>query len=380
MPPLATRGIPSGSVAGTHGVVACEPRALLPDHLPTVDAPVRRSDRRDTWYAMSIRGDGRELHPRDMVDWTEALGHRLQGSATMNIQEWRAQGRYVPFGPHRIFHVDSAPDDRARPVLVLIHGFPTASWDFAKIWPALAARFRVIAADMLGFGFSSKPRKHGYSIMEQADVFDAVLGHHGVDRHHVLAHDYGDTVAQELLARDLERTAPRLETVCFLNGGIFPETHRARRVQKLLEGPLGPAISRLTTKATFSRSMASIFGPATQPSEDELDAFWTLASHDDGHLLAHELIHYMADRRRHRERWVGALTEARCPLAVIDGAADPVSGAHMVARWREVVGKGYVVLLDGIGHYPQIEAPDDVLRSYFAFLADAGITAPAGTG
>jgi pimeloyl-ACP methyl ester carboxylesterase len=297
----------------------------------------------------------------------------MVASRAMTPAEWRAQGHDVPFGPHRIFCVDSAPGDRTRPVLVLIHGFPTASWDFVKIWPALAERFRVIAPDMLGFGFSSKPRKHAYSIMEQADLFDAVLGHHGVGRHHVLAHDYGDTVAQELLARDNARADAQLESVCLLNGGLFPETHRARRVQKLLEGPLGPAISRLTTKSTFGRSMAAIFGPSTPPSAEELDAFWTLVSHDDGHLLAHELIHYMADRRRHRERWVAALVEARCPLALVDGAAHPGSGAPMVARYRELVGKGYVVELDGIGHYPQVEAPDEVLRHYFAFLADAGI-------
>ncbi len=299
-------------------------------------------------------------------------------SAIIDVGEWRRRGDSVAFGPHRIFCVDSAPDDRTRPVLVLVHGFPTASWDFVKLWPALVSRFRVVTADLLGFGFSSKPRGHAYSIMEQADVVEAVVAHHGVERHHVLAHDYGDTVAQELLARDDERPVPRLESVGFLNGGIFPETHRARRVQKLLEGPLGPAISRLTTKATFSRSMSAIFGPGTPPSAEELDAFWTIVSHDDGHLLAHELIHYMADRRRHRERWVGALVQARCPLAVIDGAADPVSGAHMVARWREVVGKGYVVELPSIGHYPQIEAPDDVLRHYFAFLASIGAASPTG--
>jgi pimeloyl-ACP methyl ester carboxylesterase len=76
----------------------------------------------------------------------------------LDVEQWRALGRNVPFGPHRIFCVDSAPDDRARAALVLIHGFPTASWDFAKIWPALTTRFRAIAPDLLGFGFSSKPR------------------------------------------------------------------------------------------------------------------------------------------------------------------------------------------------------------------------------
>jgi pimeloyl-ACP methyl ester carboxylesterase len=286
----------------------------------------------------------------------------------LDVEQWRALGRHVPFGAHRIFCVDSAPDDRTRAALVLIHGFPTASWDFAKIWPALTARFHAVAPDLLGFGFSSKPRAHAYSIMEQADVVETVVRHCGIDRHHVLAHDYGDTVAQELLARDNARSEPRLLSVCLLNGGLFPETHRARRVQKLLEGPLGPALSRLTTRTTFARSLTAVFGPNTPPTEAELDAFWTLVSHEGGHHLAHELIHYMADRRKHRDRWVDALREARCLLAVIDGAADPVSGAHMVARYRELVGKGYVVELDGIGHYPQVEAPDAVLEHYVRFL------------
>ena len=151
-----------------------------------------------------------------------------------------------------------------------------------------------------------------------------------------------------------------------LNGGLFPETHRARRVQKLLEGPLGPALSRLTTRTTFARSLTAVFGPNTPPTEAELDAFWTLVSHEGGHHLAHELIHYMADRRKHRDRWVDALREARCLLAVIDGAADPVSGAHMVARYRQIVPTVDAVLLPNIGHYPQLEAPRAVLDAFTA--------------
>jgi pimeloyl-ACP methyl ester carboxylesterase len=296
---------------------------------------------------------------------------------TPDIDQWRARGHFVAFGPHGIFCVDSGPDDQTRAALVLIHGFPTASWDFAKLWSALAQQFRVLAADMLGFGFSSKPRYHEYSIMEQADVMEAVIAHHGVERFHILAHDYGDTVAQELLARDNARPTGRIDSVCFLNGGLFPETHRARLVQRLLKSPLGPLVSRFVNRGAFERSMTAIFGPNTPPSASELDAFWKLVTHEEGHRLTHELIHYMADRLRHRDRWVDALRNARCPLAVIDGAADPVSGAHMVARYRELVGKGYVVELPGIGHYPQIEAPDLVLEHYARFLAGAGLVTAA---
>lgn len=286
-----------------------------------------------------------------------------------DINQWREHGHFVSFGPHRIFCIDSAPDDRRRPVLILIHGFPTASRDFAKIWPALSERFRVLSADMLGFGFSSKPRQHTYSIIEQADVIEAVIAQHGVTHYHVLAHDYGDTVAQELLARDNARTQRAINSVCFLNGGLFPETHRPRLVQRLLKSPIGPLLSRCMNRRAFARSMTAVFGPSNPPSTSELDAFWTLITHDNGHLITHKLIHYMADRVRHRERWVTALQDAQCALAVIDGAADPVSGAHMVARYRELVGKGYVVELPGVGHYPQIEAPDLVLAHYIDFLA-----------
>ena len=184
----------------------------------------------------------------------------------------------------------------------------------------------------------------------------------------MLAHDYGDTVAQELLARDNARPQRRIDSVCFLNGGLFPETHRPRLVQRLLRSPLGPMLSRFFGRRAFARSMTAIFGTGNPPSASELDGFWTLITHANGHRLAHELIHYLSERVAHRQRWLDALRHARCDLALIDGTADPVSGAHMVARYRELVGKGYIAELSGIGHYPQVEAPDLVLLHHARFL------------
>ena len=116
-----------------------------------------------------------------------------------------------------------------------------------------------------------------------------------------------------------------------------------------------------------------MFGPDRPPCPSELNTFWKLVTNNDGHRLAHKLIHYMTDRLQHRDRWVNALQNARCALAVIDGAADPVSGAHMVARYRELIGKGYVVELAGVGHYPHVETPDLVLEHHAIFLAKAAL-------
>ena len=83
-----------------------------------------------------------------------------------------------------------------------------------------------------------------------------------------------------------------------------------------------------------------------------------------------ELMTYMAERRAHRTRWVGALQGSAIPIRLINGLDDPISGAHMVARYRELIRDPDVVGLPGVGHYPQLEAPADVVSAALSFLVD----------
>ncbi len=250
--------------------------------------------------------------------------------------------------------------------LLLIHGFPSGSWDWHHLWQPLSERYQVVACDMLGFGFSAKPRGYRYSLLDQADLQQALLAHLGIDTCHVLAHDYGDSVAQELLAR--HHRGPRLlHSLCFLNGGLFPETHHPVLLQRLLMSPLGFLIGKRFSRGRMARALGEVFGKQTQPSEEELNAFWAMICHNDGPAVMHRLIRYMAERPVHRDRWVKAMRETSLPIRVIDGAADPISGAHMVRRYHELISDADTVLLEGIGHYPQVEAPERVLAGYLAF-------------
>lgn len=286
----------------------------------------------------------------------------------MKLPEWREKARFLQVGRHRIaYWLDDHFADRDDPVLMLIHGFPTSSWDWHLVWPALTERFRLVALDMLGFGLSDKPRRHVYSILEQADIHEALLAELGLEGVHVLAHDYGDTVTQELLAR-VSEGRPGPSSVCFLNGGLIPGAHHPRLIQRLLAGPLGPLVSRLLDESRFRRSFARVFGPRTQPSDELLGECWELVREQDGHRIAHRLIRYMAERREHRERWVGALGEARPATCLIDGLLDPVSGAHMVAAFRAVAPSARVVELPDVGHYPQLEVPARVVKAYRAWV------------
>lgn len=284
------------------------------------------------------------------------------------LRDWREGGERVstPLGP---LFVRRQVEPRL-PLLLLIHGFPSASWDWAPLWEPLSQHFSLLTLDLLGFGDSAKPRGHRYSIAEQAELCEWLLRRESAWDYHVLAHDYGDTVAQELLARQLDKRKPRpaLRSVLFLNGGLFPELHRPRPMQRLLALPvLGPLVARMSSKQRFAANLRAIFGAQTPPDPRIVDGLWALLRHDAGHLALPRLIRYMAERKKHRARWVGAMERVAMPMALINGSADPVSGAHAAERWRELFGSDDLFELPAIGHYPQLEAPDAVLDAAMTF-------------
>lgn len=287
---------------------------------------------------------------------------------SLSLDAWRRLGEQFRLLDHELFVIDSGPGPL--PTLFLIHGFPTASWDWAPAWPVLIERFRVVALDLLGFGFSDKPSPHAYTIAEQASLCEALISELGLDDIHVIAHDYGDTVAQELLARQNAGTGVgRWRSLFLLNGGLFPETHRPRPIQQLLLTPLGSLITRLSSRRLFERNLHAVFGPEAPPSASLLEDYWTLLNAGDRRAPLHELMRYLPEREMHRERWTRALQESVVPVGLLNGSLDPVSGAHMVARYRELIEReDFIDEARALGHFPQVEDPARFLASHHTFL------------
>lgn len=283
-----------------------------------------------------------------------------------SLDQWYQSTKTFIWKGHSLAYKENQSD---RETLLLIHGFPTASYDWWKIWGPLSQSFSLLAPDMLGFGYSAKPQSFPYSIMKQADLIIDLLKMKGISQFHILAHDYGDTVAQEIIARANESGNIEIKSVCLLNGGIFPEAHHPLMIQKLLMSPIGFIMSRLLNQKKFQKSFSKIFGEKTQLDKHELAIYWELVSKENGHHIAHKIIRYMRERVIHRERWVGALKDYPNRLGLINGPDDPISGSVMVQRYTEIISKDNVWLLNGIGHYPQVESPIQLLEAYREFLA-----------
>lgn len=281
---------------------------------------------------------------------------------------WAAGGQAFRWRGHDLF----ARGAGAGPALLLLHGFPTSSWDWARAWPRLQARHTLLALDMLGFGRSDKPRDFPYSVVAAADQWQDFAVARGVAEAHVLAHDYGDSVAQELLARQVAGVLPfRIASVVFLNGGLFPEAHHPLPMQRWLAGPLGPVIARF---AGYERFAANLRRICTAPlTDEELREHWRLVRLGDGHRLLPKLLGYLRERREHRARWVDAMQRAGVPLRLVVGLDDPISGLSMARRYRALLPVADVVELAGVGHYPQVEDPDAVVQAVEDFHDAGGV-------
>src|SRR5215218_6971192 len=156
----------------------------------------------------------------------------------------------------RVFVRSAAGDG---PTILLLHGYPSCSYDYHQVVPHLAGR-AWLTLDFLGFGLSDKPRPHHYSLLEQADIVATVVGSASSGPIVLVAHDMGTSVTTELLARDLEGRLPfELQRVVLTNGSVILRRASLRPIQKVLRGPLGPLAARLSSKTMFGREFARLF-------------------------------------------------------------------------------------------------------------------------
>ncbi|WP_459963635.1 alpha/beta fold hydrolase [Nocardia sp. IFM 10818] len=282
------------------------------------------------------------------------------------LAQWRARGSCFDHGGHRIFY----RREGSGPALLLVHGYPFNSYDWHRIWGDLTAHYEVIAPDMLGMGFSDKPIRHRYSVFEHADMHEALLRHLGVEHTLLLAHDLGVSVTQEMLARRLADPArsPGIDAVVFLNGGLFIEVYRPRPAQRILESPLGDVLGPLTPRPVAAAAVREMFGPDTKPTGEEMRPLLDVLFSGNGRFVNHRVGRFNAERKTYRERWGEPLVRNTVPMRLINGPMDPNSGAHMAARYRELVPGPDIVSLDNIGHWPQLEAPQAVFAAAHAFL------------
>ena len=277
----------------------------------------------------------------------------------IGFEQWAAAASRIPVGDVSVALQDRGP--RTAPVLTYCHGYPSSSHDICEVFDLLDD-WRLIAIDFIGFGASDKPRGYPLTIHRQADAIEAAWSSAGVTSTVLECHDYGVSVGQELLARRAEGALQvRISAVIWHNGGLYPDLHRPTVGQQLLRDPdRGSTVAAAMTEELFAGGIGVTWGTRVPMTDEVVHEMWLGMSRQGGVSIAHELLHYMDDRREHAERWRSALENSGLSQTFVWGALDPVSGAHVMERLMDRMPDATFVPLADVGHWPMLEAPDSV--------------------
>ena len=287
----------------------------------------------------------------------------------MTANEWKSKGEFITVNDRKLFVTDtssffSTEDKVPTETMVVLHGYPTSSYDYYKVLPELSKHYRVIIHDHLGFGFSDKPLDYSYSLLDQADLALQLWQLLGVKKVHLLAHDYGTSVATEIIARNNNHELTiEIEKLTLCNGSMHIELAQLRTIQKVLQNKwLGKYVAKLTTYAIFSKNLRNVYFDKTKVSNNELKDMWMQLEYNEGRKVIHKLSQYINERYTYWNRWIGALKETNLQTNIVWAKNDPVAVPAIARLIATEISNNKLFWIENTGHFPMLENPDEWLN------------------
>ena len=292
------------------------------------------------------------------------------GEVMTDLPAWLDRGAYpFPVRSVRLPHGSAmryVDEGQGEPVL-FVHGTPSWSFEWRHVIRALSATHRCIAPDLLGFGLSERPRDFAYTPEAHAQAIAAFVTALGLRDITLVVHDFGGPIGLPL-ALEHKGIVRRLVV---LNSWMWPlsDDPAMVRVARVMGSGFGkflyerlnfsPRVIMPGAYADRSKLSPAIHSQYLAPFPDRWSrgaVLWTLARA----LLA---------SGDHYERlWNQRPSLADLPVLVVWGTRDPAFKPSALARWRTAVPHASVVELP-VGHWPQEEAPDDVILAIRAMLS-----------
>jgi pimeloyl-ACP methyl ester carboxylesterase len=270
--------------------------------------------------------------------------------------------------------------DTRNPTVLLLHGIGRSLEDWDLQFPLLARRWRVVALDLPGFGFSERRPEpaslEGFArgVLETMDE----LGQEGP--FHVVGNSLGGAVAQKILAMEPDRVT---SLVLVNSAGFGSEVALPLRIVALRG--VGPALLKRTSAKGVRSSEAMIFADPRLATPERVDHALAIAERSDPSATMHEAARALATVRGVRPEWRSALlhdTAAhRRPTLIVWGDRDRILPAKHMSAAAQAYPHARRHVFDGIGHMPQIECPDAFAEQVETFLvaqSETGLTQSRG--
>ncbi|MEA2201730.1 MAG: hypothetical protein QOI89_2326 [Solirubrobacteraceae bacterium] len=256
--------------------------------------------------------------------------------------------------------IEAGPPD-AREAVVFVHGNPGSSSDWTALVEATGELGRALAVDMPGFGKADAPAGFGYQVSSYADFLDGALKQLGVDRAHLVLHDFGGPFGLLWGVQHPQAWA----SVVLINIGVMPGYTWHSMAKRWRTPVLGELVQAWIPRWGWRRTMQKS-SPRGLP-EDFVDKMY-----DDYDRVTRQtvlkLYRATPDPGKTAEELGGAVAEMHKPALVVWGAADPFIGVQFAERQREFFDVQEMLILDESGHWPFQDDPQAVAAAVVPFL------------
>lgn len=287
-----------------------------------------------------------------------------------SLSDWKTKGEEVVVQGRTLFVIDQG---NAAETIVILHGYPTCSYDYYAVLPFLTQKYRVVVHDHLGFGLSDKPLDYSYSLLEQAELAIGLWQKLGLQKVHLLAHDYGTSVATEIIARADQGYEPvQLESITLGNGSMLIEMAKLQAVQKILRSKRwGPLLAKLSSQRLLNRSMKKLWYDKTKYNPQEVEVLWQMMSaHPHWRKTFPMVSRYLLERVKFWYRWIGrGLYQTPRHINILWADKDPVAVIQMGEKLHQNIASNSFKILPNIGHYPMLEAPEAYAQAVLEMIA-----------
>lgn len=286
-----------------------------------------------------------------------------------NPQKFLESGSFFRYKNFKIFYHQEGVGEN----LLIIHGYPFGCYEWRNIISNLSEKFRVTTFDLLGMGFSDKPENHQYSYEEYCEMVNSLLEFLKISNTHILSHDLGVSVVQEIICWDLEqKNGFQINSIAFVNGSLFIDVYKPRFIQRLLSQTpnfIGKFLSKKISKSSIFKSVKSVYGKNTQPTENFLEEQWEILNYNNGKQITYRIGRLVFEKKNYLKRWVNGMQKTKIPMCYICGPSDPNSGLHMAERYQQLINNPKIFLMsNNIGHWPFLEDEEGFIQNYTEFL------------
>ena len=277
----------------------------------------------------------------------------------MTLEEWKNKGLHVPVFNNEMFVIDTVSDKKT---LLILHGYACSSYDYYKILPELSKRFRVIIPDLICFGSTTKYIDKYISVIEQTDSIIELLKVLKVEDLVIFGHDYGASIASEIIARKNSFLLNLQIDQLVLSNFFLPKKYFIEDdVNEVSVKSFSKnTTSMLSTFSIFKKTKKKSLFNEDDISDEDFENMWNLYMCNEGIDIIDFIANYDGERKLFWNRWINALESTQIKTKILWGKEDIFTTNEIVESLATNIPNNEVHFIENCGYFPMLERPMEV--------------------